>query len=579
MSKVLDMVFQKRGYDEEYLKEINQNKRTDLLDVDVLIEKLFYIRQDGKKLVVLPDFDMDGIMSGVLGFAGFAELGFNVELFIPSPSKGYSFNQEVIEDLVKEHPGVDAIITCDNGITAFDGVSYAKSLGLEVFITDHHKPFETYPDADVIVDPLRHDDTYFLKGICGAHVLWHVLMRFAKTFGTKEQIIQIERLQVFAGIGTVSDIMPMLYENRELVSNAISICKLTLGIDSERSFFVEGLTGSIPYKMAYMGLYEVLRLFLSVGKITEPDDIDEEFFGFYLAPMFNSVKRLDGSMEIAFRAFFGPNQEEYVKQLYDMNEKRKLLVNQYMDEINHQDNSYGPYVYVTTASSGIVGLLASKIMQETGLPTFVVHQNEEGYGFSGSGRSPEWFSAHSILSDEGFFIAGHEGAFGCGFTDESEIQSLVAFLDKTLPVILEEMEKEGVKEFPYDYILDTQGEFGLSIDIFDFSDFLQECKRLKPFGRLFEKPEGLLVIQKDEWDRFELVIMGSQKQHMKITLNQGFEVLLWNQASYFDELNNSDFITIRGTLGKSEFMGRQTINFMGDVVSMDKEMLKEALRC
>lgn len=575
MNKILEMFYQKRNYTDEYIKEINKNKRTKLYAVDDLVKELFYIRQANKKLVVLPDFDMDGIMSGVTGFVGFAELGFNVELFIPEPKKGYSFNKEVINDLVRNHPGVDAIITCDNGITSFEGVSYARSLGIDVFITDHHKPYDNYPDANVIVDPLRAEDDYFLKGICGAHVMWHVLMEFAKTFGTKEQIIQIDRLQVFAGIGTVSDVMPMLYENRSLVSNSISICKLVLGINEERSFFVEELKGSFPYRMAFNGLYEILKMFVKAGKITELDDIDEEFFGFYLAPMFNSVKRLDGNMEIAFRAFFDDNPSYYVEKLYQMNEERKLLVAQYMDEIENQDNPYAPYVYFSTASSGIVGLLASKIMSQTGLPTFVVHKGD-GYGYKGSGRSPEWFLAHTVLSNEGFFIAGHEGAFGCGFTDEKEIKSLVAFLDKSLPEIMEEFKsKIGPTSLPYDYIIDTGSKYGIDIDIPEFEDFLYLSKKLKPFGNGFEKPQGLLVIQKSDYHRFDLVTMGGQKQHVKITLNQGFEVLLWNQSHLVDELNNSDFITISGTLGVSEFMNRRTVNFMGNVVDVEKELLEE----
>ena len=568
MSKLFDMFLKNRGYTEDFLKTIETSFKTDLYDIENLVDKLYYIKKSGKKLVVLPDFDMDGIMSGTLGFAGFAELGFNVELFIPDPNKGYSFNKEVIDDLVKAHPGVDAIITCDNGINSFEGVQYAKDLGLYVFITDHHKPSDTYPNADVIVDPLRFEDEYKLKGICGAHVLWQVLMKYAEKYENKQIIEQIDRLQVFAGIGTVSDMMPMLFENRELVRNAISICRLVLGIDKEQSYFVEHLNGCTPYRSAFNGLYEILRLFVDMDKIKKLEDLNEEFFGFYLAPMFNSVKRLGGNMDIAFKTFFSDRQQDYALVLYQMNENRKILLDKYMIELANQDNPYVPYIYISNAPLGFLGLIASKLTNETGLPSFVLHK--DGLMYSGSGRSPEWFKANTILNAEGFDIAGHEGAFGCSFDDISEVKRLYEYLEKNIDEILESLPK-NVK-LTYDYVIDNGNKYGLSIDIGDFEDFIEAYNKLRPFGKDFTAPKGLLVIR--GLDNYSVSFMGGRKQHAKIILDQGFEVLLWNQADLINSIDSNDLF-IEGNLGLSDFMGKTTVNFMGNITQIDENNLEE----
>lgn len=568
MSKLFNMFLKNRGYTEDFLKTIETSFKTDLYDIENLVDNLYYIKKSGKKLVVLPDFDMDGIMSGTLGFAGFAELGFNVELFIPDPNKGYSFNKEVIDDLIKAHHGVSAIITCDNGINSFEGVQYAKDLGLYVFITDHHKPSDTYPNADVIVDPLRSEDEYKLKGICGAHVLWQVLMKYAEKYESEQIVEQIDRLQVFAGIGTVSDMMPMLFENRELVRNAISICRLVLGIDKEQSYFVEHLNGCTPYRSAFNGLYEILRLFVDMDKIKKLGDINEEFFGFYLAPMFNSVKRLGGSMDIAFKTFFSDRQQDCALVLYQMNENRKILLDKYMIELANQDNPYAPYIYISNAPLGFLGLIASKITNETGLPSFVLHKDSNMY--SGSGRSPEWFGANTILNAEGFNIAGHEGAFGCSFDDISEVKHLYEYLEEHIDDMLANLPKDVCLN--YDYVIDNANKYGFSIDIGDFEDFIDSYNKLRPFGRDFTAPRGLLIIR--DLNNYSISFMGGRKQHVKIILDQGFEVLLWNQADLINSIDSDDLF-IEGNLGLSDFMGKTTVNFMGNITNIDENNLKE----
>lgn len=130
-----------------------------------------------------------------------------------------------MDRLLASYPGAKAIITADVGIASHAAVDYARNKGLKVFVTDHHRPLSVLPAADVVVDPLREDDPYEVKGICGAYVMYQCLEHYAncyEDFLTKEQI---SRLRVFAGIGTIPDSMPLVRQNRILVRDAVSICR------------------------------------------------------------------------------------------------------------------------------------------------------------------------------------------------------------------------------------------------------------------------------------------------------------------------------------------------------------------
>lgn len=554
-NRLVATFLERRGYTNSVLAELNDSRHAHLLDIHTLACELKRIHDEGKLLVVLPDFDMDGVCSGTEGFAGFTELGFRTGLFRPDPSDGYGFSADTIERLVAQFPDVHAILTCDVGITCYEGVRAARDRGIRVFVTDHHVQEKgAFLGADVVVDPNREDETYVNKGICGAHVLWQVLQYYANTFGTRFEQSQIRRLCVFAGIGTISDSMPLVMENRALVRDACGICRLLM-----EPFFVDNMVGTKPYLRAFHGLHVVLQLFVEVGKIATPDDIDEEFFGYYLAPMFNAAKRMNGDMDTVFGVFFGNEPKKCADELYQLNELRKAKVDQYFRALSEEDQPYAPYVYISEAPAGILGLLATKVMGETGLPTMVVAKR--GNGYHGSGRTPDWYPAITLLSPEGFYIAGHEHAFGIGVTDGRELKSLHAFIAKSADDILATLpeQTEGISADIVLSSFDGNADSGINIPL--FAEYIREIKEFAPFGPGFEKPRVLFTFrpQDGEW-----TTMGSVKQHLKISFPYGFEVLCWNQAHDIDALQSAQVVGVVGSLGVSEFRGRKTVNFTGD---------------
>ena len=394
MNAIMQKVFEHRGYTQGFIDNLDNPSHPVLKDTDKVVARLAQAHDAHEKVVIIPDFDMDGIMSGVIGMAALDEMGFDVKLHVPNPQRGYGFDHDDIDEITERHPDVKVIVTCDTGITCYEGVDCANERGIDVLITDHHIPNDELPAALAVVDPYL-DDDYDLKGICGAHVLWQTMMAYARGRCASAEQTRIDRLRVFAGIGTVSDSMPLLHENRQLVRDAIRLAKLVWCGGSRG--YVSSIDGTPFYRAAFLGLYEVLDGLRSIGKLHE---IDEDLFGFYLAPTFNAVKRMGGSLQRAFLAFFTPDRvtdggvpidmsgrrREHVDYLLELNEERKRTVERVVEDTLSRKQPYAPYIYVTDVDGGMAGLVAGKLEGDSGMPCVVV--SWDGDHYAGSGRAP-----------------------------------------------------------------------------------------------------------------------------------------------------------------------------------------------
>jgi single-stranded-DNA-specific exonuclease len=560
MNSLLEVVFNKRGYTSEYLKEINDPSHQPLLDIDQLSDHLKLIHDEGKHIVVLPDYDMDGIMSGVLGYAGLIELGFKTSLFIPDAKDGYGFTEKTIQRLVEEHPKASAIITGDVGITCEEGIKAAKEKGLTVLITDHHKEeagSKVCSLADVVVNPMRLDETYLNPEICGAHVLWQCLDHYAKLYAPRDIQNRIRQLRVFVGIGTVSDLMPLLYENRQVVKDAVTICRWVFDGGKERIF--RNLTGTEIYRRVFRGLFEAIDVFRASGKIKKLADINEDFFGYYLAPMFNSVKRLDHDLKLAFGVFLSEDSTQRANSLYRLNEKRKQLVAKHFDELQGDPSPYWPFILTSEASLGILGLLAMKVQGGSQGPSLVLRLDQGKY--KGSGRSPTWYPALTRIQQAGFWAAGHESAFGIEVTSSEELEALHGFLVKDVEAIRSSLPKEELEALQADYLLCFDGSGDVEFDMASLFEFIVEVDQLRPFGTGFEEPKGIFAFdpKAGRWQT-----MGSEQQHVKVQFRGGFELIGWNQSHLIHELQDQRQVMVAGKLGINDFRGRKTLHFIGD---------------
>ena len=639
---LLKLTLERRGLDWSKYVEMSNPDHSDLLDIDKMADNLDEIYHNKEKIVILPDFDMDGVMSGVVLHAGLSELGFNSELFIPSSSQGYGFGSKDIDNLIQRHDGVKAIITCDVGVSAFDGVSYAKEKGLKVLVTDHHVPQSGHLVADSVVNPNRVDDTYSNKTICGAHVAWQVLDYYVRHKRNDWMLTQnIEHLRVFAGIGTVSDMMTLVYENRQLVNDSVTISRLLLGYDYETGvvsidapvvpqFFRNLEANSNVYIYAFYGLS---RLYYTYAKQDKPRivtkrDITSIFYGFYVAPVFNALKRLGGDMWHAFGVFFDEplKQQKHIDVLFATNETRKELVESYMEQLRDEYDKglqpLAPYIYTTDAPAGIVGLIATRLINESGKPTLVLSGNDMD-GYHGSGRSPEWYAFNSntvhynleifaskykmtvdeviqLLTDanlietedmtdeerddvrrrkahaeshllvkysrskraEQYFVAGHEGAFGFGAKNYKHLVKFKKHLEKhTNEIWSDYVAKFGEPKVKEDFVISLLNDGDLGLDTGVIYQFMRDVHYIEPFGAGWAEPIVKLRFKGSDVSTYTV---GADGSHVRFVFddNDGFVAMVWSAADKVEDLSGDDIVEITGNLSWNYFNERWSVNLI-----------------
>ena len=562
-NRLIQKLFENRGLTLDVFSKFENSEHGLPLNVDELCRRLHKYQESGETVTVLTDFDMDGIMSCVIAMAALNEMGIHAAAYVPDATKGYGFDASTIDDCLRIVPFTKAILTGDVGVACFGGVNRCRDLGIEVLVTDHHKPQAVLPDADCLVNPMRADDVYEHPEICGAYVMYQCMQRYADIYCSVQKREQVRRLRMFAGIGTVSDYMPVLYENRQLLRDSISICRMVYSEGSD--FFVDliGQTAGVSrcYYQVFKGFNAVLDKLKREGKITSSDSIDEQLFGYYIAPMFNSVKRIGtwDDMRRLYGIFFGPPActASIVDWLYGLNEKRKQMVADYMDDVRTRSQPYKPYVYLTDAPAGICGLLAQSLSASSGMPVCVVREDDTIHG---SGRSPSWYPFLTQTKGKAW-CAGHEGAFGVGFKDFDQIEKLCSFLNADVQSVLNTLPEDICEDKPA-FVIACDGSGDTDIDILLFMEYLEELKQYRPFGKGFPAPEAELRFYPSDGEWSTL----SDGKHLKITLPHGFEVLSWNRAGEIRRHDGLDIVRMRGRLEENSYKGTYRVQFVGDFI-------------
>lgn len=561
----LQLALERKGYTPDYMREIQDCSCDTLLDVDRFSQFLY--QHPDLVYTVLPDFDTDGDCAGIIGFAGLSELGFRCHLYTPIPDMGYGFGRKVIDRLLRLFPDTQVIVTCDHGIACHEGVAYAKSLGLYVLVTDHHPQDddgdsgETKPlvCGDVVVDPMRVDDPYSHPQICGAYVLWKCLYQYALDYGTPYTHTQIWRLRVFAGIATVGDQMPLVYENRGLVRECISVCKML--VSDENGLVEDMITGCDVYVSAFHGLQIFLKCLVEVKNISR---ITEELFAFYVSPMFNAVKRMDFSVSMVYQFFFGCQDDEERYGLFEdwleLNENRKVVVSDYFDDMLEQEQLFAPYMYLSDAPPKILGLLASKLMDGRTHPVFVVREDADGT-LHGSGRSPEWLDFRDAIRrmpNQGTIeVKGHAHAFALSL-QRQDVEPLLTYLKELAQL---SGVSDSVDLVSNDLVIGDNPELcDHPFTLYSVVEYTYHIRDFEPFGAGFTRPGITLVFRTGA---LELSRLGKEGQHVKaVHWGTGFPILSWNQD--LDQIPTHDgYYWIRGDVSVSTFGGQLTTQFTG----------------
>src|SRR5699024_1984672 len=428
------------------------------------------------------------------------------------------------------------------------GVAAARARGWTTLVTDHHEELEPGSTADVTVNPCLLDETYSNPGICGAHVLYQVLEAYTRTHDP-DKLWENRLLRLFAGLSTISDVMPVLYENRQLVRDSLSICRLLWVappkpngpygdaepdlIDVEQATLLQLLAIDDHHPVfvdAFRGFALMLKAFTQTKKIRDVDSLDEGFYGFYLAPAMNSPRRTGEPLQPCFSVFTAPTPEEMLEAAQIViagNEMRKEMVIEHFEELTDGDQPLAPWVFFSDAPAGMYGLLANKMMHRTGHPTVGVHRpTSPGDFVSGSGRAPGWFDLISSLEPhQGRTALGHAQACGVKVERAELLDDLVEVLREATQVALLEVDQDAARG---DLVLgpDEDCDTGFD-DLSPLFEFVHRVESLKPFGHGFPAPIVEIAI---EPMGLRVDRIGTESQHVRLVTRDGLSCLWWNAA-------------------------------------------------
>lgn len=458
-----------------------------LLDSDRLTDILVQKISEQKKIRVIGDYDIDGVMSTYILYKGITRCGGSVDFQIPDRMKdGYGINDHLIEQA--DEAGIDTIITCDNGIAAIGEIAHAKSLGMTVLVTDHHEiPYTEErgerhykrSEADAIVNPKQMECTYPYKNLCGAAVAWKVIqILYEKCDIAVEESYDFLENVAFA---TVGDVMDLTDENRILVR--------------------EGL------KRIHTTMNPGMRALILQNKL-EPEQISSYHFGFVLGPCINASGRLE-TAKIALNLFLQEDVKkasEIAAELVDLNAQRKdmtaegvELAMQQVEEGNTGEKVL--VVYLPDVHESLAGIIAGRIREACHKPTFVLTKSEDGV--KGSGRSIEAYSMYEELCkcQELFTkFGGHPMAAGLSLPEAN----VEIFREKINACC-------GLTE--EDFIPKIKIDIPMPVDYPDIP-LVNELLLLEPFGKANVKPQ--FADKNLGIDR--AVVVGKNQNVLKLTL-------------------------------------------------------------
>ena len=439
--------------------------RTDgLSDMDVAREIIKDAIENHKKIRIVGDYDSDGIMSTTLLLRSLKSFGAEASFEVPDrKADGYGINKRIVDGCIKDDVAV--IITCDNGVSAFEAVKYAKDNGINVIVTDHHLPKiedgkEISVEADAIIDPKVEKSSYPFKEICGAFVAFKLITYISKDYDFNPDLI--DEIIQYAAFATVTDIMPLLDENRDLVKRGLQ------------------LMNSRPAKVFYH-----LKDELKVDK-----EINVFHIGFILGPSVNAIGRLSNANHaiVAFESCDDDSIIAICKELYALNQERKDLTELGYDvaikEIETDEAFEDKDIIIVKSKDierSVAGIVAGRLKERYYKPAIALYE-EDGVLY-GSARSIEEYNIFDELNKAKELLnsfGGHKLAAGLELKLDNYDDFVTLLNENSTLTDEDKIEKIYIDAF---YPIDFQ----------KFSTY-DTIEKLKPFG---EKNPAVLFADKD----------------------------------------------------------------------------------
>lgn len=460
-----------------------------------------------KKIRIVGDYDSDGIMSTTLLLRSLKTFGAETSFEVPDRKQdGYGINKRIVDGCIKDD--VSVIITCDNGVSAFEAVKYAKDNGVNVIVTDHHLPKiedgkEISVEADAIIDPKVEKSSYPFKDICGAFVAFKLITYISKDYEFNADLI--DEITQYAAFATITDIMPLLDENRDLIKRGLE------------------LINSRPAKAFYH-----LKNELKVDK-----EINVFHIGFILGPSVNAIGRLSNANH-AIAAFESYDDDKIIaicKELYALNQERKDLTELGYEvaikEIEADENFPDKDVIIVKSKDierSVAGIVAGRLKERYYRPAIALYE-EDGVLY-GSARSIEEYNLFDELSKAKDLLSGfggHKLAAGLELKLDN-YDKFVTFINNNSNLTDEDkIEKIYIDAF---YPIDFQ-----KFSIFD------TIEKLKPFG---EKNPDVLFADKDLVLK-DISVFGQNRNVIKLKFRTKLDNIMTAILFYKEEEFKKDY--------------------------------------
>ena len=490
-------------------------------DMEKAANRIVEAIKNNEKVAIYGDYDVDGITSSTVLHRFLKDRGLNTNIYIPNRlCEGYGLNAEEIKKIAEE--GHTLMITVDCGITGKAEVELAKSLGIDTIVTDHHEPPEELPEAIAVVDCKRKDNKYSFRELAGVGVTFKLTQAISKILNLKEEE-NLKYLDIVC-IGTISDIVPLVDENRTISKLGLMLLNQTKNVG------LKVLLESIGYKK-----------------------IDSTAVSFGIAPRVNACGRM-GHERVALELFLTDDVKrarELAKELNDFNTKRqeieKRIFEEALEQIKNGQEEKNPCIILRKENwhHGVIGIVSSKITEMYFKPSILMAI--EGEDCKGSGRSIPGFDIHEALEKCNKNIkqfGGHSMAIGITVEDTN--------FDAFKSAVLNYAREKHIEDIVPVLNIDEK----LQLKDITMKD-VQDLSLLEPFGEANKPP--LFQINNV---KIETIRTLSEGKHLKMDIkddNTKFGTIGFNLGNLANEYKIGDKIDIAGYLEINSFGGRDSI--------------------
>ena len=490
-------------------------------DMEIAVERIIKAIEEKEKVIIYGDYDVDGITSITVLKSFLKDIGVDADFYIPNRlNEGYGLNKESINKIVNEK--YDLMITVDCGISGIEEIDYANSLGLDVIVTDHHEPGDEIPKAIAVIDNKREDSTYPFRELAGVGVAFKLCQALGMRLGLKEESY-LKYLDIVC-VGTISDIVPLVDENRVITKLGLLLVKQTKNLG--------------------------LRAIINSSGYTK---IDSNTISFGVAPRINACGRM-GEAEEALKLLLSKNineVNELTKKLNERNKTRqeieKQIYESVIEKIN-KDHLEKHRVIVVGGKGwhhGVIGIVSSKITEMYFKPSILLSFDDE-IG-KGSGRSIPGFDLHDSLMKCSKYLekfGGHSMAVGVTIKKENFSKFVDAF-------------EEVAKEEKIEQIVPIVN-IDAKITLKDIDkEVVESLKLIEPFGEANKMP--MFAFKNMRIDSIRAL---SEGKHLKLTLKEDNKIINaigFNIGELAEEYRIGDKVDIAGFLEINTFNGTDNL--------------------